>query len=120
MMKLSRVLLLVAGLWSPALADTSASVDAPSVLCGERARIPQCGILGPPCCLGDRLLFPPARTTPLPSLVNALAFVTTLDVGEGRRLLATVRAALPKRDLPKLEQLLRREPRTAPLVSPPQ
>lgn len=119
-MTLARALLLVAALPSLALADTSAASavhpDGPSPLCGATARVPACGTLGPPCCLGDRLLFPSARTTPLPSLVNALAHVTSLDVGEGRRLLAKVRAELPKRDAPKLDELLRREPRAAQLL----
>lgn len=82
---------------------------------GGPPRFYACGILGPPCCLGDHLLLPepepPLDPTPEYS-AQVLAQVASANPGEARAQLATMRN---KKYFPRLEKHFSKYPTLAAL-----
>ena len=114
--------LLLALVPASAIADAptpSPTVEHDSKLCTSQPMFPQCGILGPPCCLGKQLLMPmpgPPLHYELEYAVDVLGRVAARDPDEARFQLAKLRAATAKRNAARLESLLRKDPRLAAIL----
>jgi hypothetical protein len=114
----------------PALALGDAAVPVPHSdgkpprhnFCYSRTNVyPQCGIMGPPCCLGEHLLLPTPGPPLWPSLEYAariLGDVAAIDPEEAREQLVLLRKDTPAKMWPRFEKLLRADKRLSGIVTP--